>query len=283
MRTPGNSAWHRSLFTVTENESVRHCARLFDLTNATEGNPESKQWRQKRLFERRKTGHQGSQDRRAGRQGSLGTGCRCDPAELGRLARMSKCSESRRFAQRAESGQGILRHLRRPRLLIIALAILAAAISAIPGNAEKLQRQLKKESIFVRVVGRAAPLPVSTFGANEQPYIVMLQPADKQEPSLAKLVYRFLSYDRTLPAVFLDYDLVHKFRAVRQPECDEVAGALLYSLRSTGSGGAVNSELSFEYARQATGIAISPQAVLPCYVASPADHQGSTRSLAGRL
>lgn len=179
-----------------------------------------------------------------------------------------------------KSGQGTRRKAYLQRLLTVGLALIAALTPSIPSQAEKLQYPLKKQPIAVRVVGRAAPLPISSFGANEQSFIVMLQPAADQAPSLAKLVYRFVSYDRDLPATFLDYDFVHKFRAARQAGCDERASALLYSPRKAASGRLLDLELSFEYARQATGIAIPPEVVLPCYVVAPADHRGSSRSLA---
>jgi len=88
--------------------------------------------------------------------------------------------------------------------------------------------------------------------------------ADKDFAPQVKLVYRFLSYDHGLPAAFMDYNYVHKFRAVRQPECDESAATVVY-IRD------------FEYARGTTGVAIPSTIVLPCYIVTPGDYQGSTR------
>jgi hypothetical protein len=39
----------------------------------------------------------------------------------------------------------------------------------------------------------------------------------------------------------------------------------------------LNNDLNFEYARGATGVAIPPTDVLPCYVVTPGDYQGSMR------
>jgi hypothetical protein len=141
---------------------------------------------------------------------------------------------------------------------------------------EKLHDSIKKQSVSVRLVGRTPPLPVTTFGANYQSFVATLQ-ADKDFAPQVKLVYRFLSYDQGPPAAFMDYNYVHKFRAVRQPDCDESAAAILYSRHSSPTGETLNSNLSFEYARGATGVAIPPTAVLPCYVVTPGDYQGSTR------
>jgi hypothetical protein len=141
---------------------------------------------------------------------------------------------------------------------------------------EKLHDSTKKQSVSVRLVGRTPPLPVTTFGANYQSFVATLQ-TNKDYATQVKLVYRFLSYDQGLPTAFMDYNYVHKFRAVRQPDCDESAATILYSRHSSPTGETLKSNLSFEYARSATGVAIAPTAVLPCYVVTPGDYQGSKR------
>jgi hypothetical protein len=141
---------------------------------------------------------------------------------------------------------------------------------------EKLEDSIKKQSVSVRLVGRTPPLPVTTFGANYQSFVATLQD-DKNFAPQVKLVYRFLSYDRGLPAAFMDYNYVHKFRAVRQPDCDESAATVLYSRHPSPTGEMSNSNLSFEYARGAKGVPISSTTVLPCYVVAPGDYKGSTR------
>lgn len=37
----------------------------------------------------------------------------------------------------------------------------------------------------------------------------------------AKIVFRYMGYEDPLPTGLLDYDLVHTFKAVRDPSCDE--------------------------------------------------------------
>ena len=146
-----------------------------------------------------------------------------------------------------------------------------------PAHAEKLRDSVKKQSVSVRLVGRASSLPVTTFGANYQSFVAAFETKNKDGVSLVKLVYRFLSYDRGLPAVFMDYNYVHRFRAVRQPDCDEIAGTVLYSRHASAVGEMPDREFTFEYAKGATGTTIPSTIVLPCYVVTPADYQGSTR------
>ena len=147
-----------------------------------------------------------------------------------------------------------------------------------PAHAEKLRDSVKKQSVSVRLVGRASPLPVTTFGANYESFVAALETQNnKDDVSLVKLVYRFLGYDRGLPAVFMDYNYVHRFHAVRRPDCDEVASTVLYSRHVSAVGEMPDHDFTFEYAKGATGTTIPSTIVLPCYVVTPADYQGSTR------
>jgi len=130
-----------------------------------------------------------------------------------------------------------------------------------PAHAEKLRDSVKKQSVSVRLVGRASPLPVTTFGANYESFVAALETQNnKDDVSLVKLVYRFLGYDRGLPAVFMDYNYVHRFHAVRRPDCDEVASTVLYSRHVSAVGEMPDHDFTFEYAKGAThGEAIRAQ------------------------
>lgn len=156
--------------------------------------------------------------------------------------------------------------------LLPALAILTG-----PAYGAKLRAGVKKESVSVRLVGRAASATVSSFGANHQSYVAVLQEGHNKDAVLVKLVYRFLDYDGDLAALFMDYDLVHRFRAVRQPDCDEATDSVLYSRNLMPTGEASSRAFTFEYAHHAAGVAIPPKTVLPCYVVTPADYKGSDR------
>jgi hypothetical protein len=148
-------------------------------------------------------------------------------------------------------------------------------------HAEKLRESAKKRSVSVRLIGRASPLPVTTFGANYQPFVALLEAQNNNnnnDPLLVKLVYRFLSYDTGLPAVFMDYSYMHRFRAVRQPDCDAAADTLLYSQHVSSVGETLDRNFTFEYAKGAAGTTISSTIVLPCYVVTPDDYRGSTHS-----
>ncbi len=157
-------------------------------------------------------------------------------------------------------------------------AMACAAVLLLAGGAAQgrsLKSSVKKESVSFRLVGRAAPVPITSFGANYESYVAALQSPKTNDVSLVKVVYRFLSYDPRLPVSFVDYDLVHTFRAVRQPDCDESASAMLYSHPLSHTGEVQNETFTFEYAKHASDVTIAPAVMLPCYVITPADYKGS--------
>jgi hypothetical protein len=156
---------------------------------------------------------------------------------------------------------------------VLVLLLLAGHAERV--HAEKLRDSVKKQSVSVRLIGRASSLPVTTFGANYQSFVAALH-APNGDISLVKLVYRFLSYDHGLPAAFMDYDYVHRFRAVRQLDCDEAADTVLYSRHASPAGEMPGRDFTFEYAKGAADTRIPSTGVLPCYVVTPADYQGST-------
>jgi hypothetical protein len=171
-----------------------------------------------------------------------------------------------------------LRH-RRQAWLVTTFALFLLLGSVELGHAVKLKDSFKKQSLSVRLVGRAAQLPVSSFGANYESYVAVVQTRKNNDPSFVKLVYRFLDYDKGLSLLFMDYGFVHRFRAVRQPDCDESADAMLYKRQVLPSGDVLSREFSFEYAKNVTGAAIPQSAALPCYVVAPGDYRDSHRSL----
>ncbi len=168
---------------------------------------------------------------------------------------------------------GVASHHRARQCLKISAAVLLLLLSPAV-YAAGLKTTLKKEPVSIRLIGRASPLPTTSFGANYDSYVAELHTA-KNDARLVKLVYRFLSYDPSFPKALVDYDILHRFRAVRQPDCDETADTMLYSHRVAASGEIVESDFSFEYAKHASDVAIPPATVLPCYVVTPADYKGS--------
>ncbi len=165
---------------------------------------------------------------------------------------------------------------------VVAALVLLIAISG-PGRAYAAGiKKPKKQLVSVRFLGRAPLMPVTSFGANYESYVAALRShSNKDEGSLVKLVYRFLTYDSRLPASLLDYNAVHRFRAVREPECDQTVEAMLYGDRPVLPSGTQVSDFSFVYARNALPMQIPEAAVLPCYVVTPADYKGSKNVPAG--
>lgn len=175
-------------------------------------------------------------------------------------------------ADRARS----LRHARLHWVIVVAVALLSGSLIQ-RVEARKFQDSLKTQYVSVRMVGRASSIPVTSFGANYQSFVAAFYAHNNHDVTLVKLVYRFLSYDQDLPAALMDYDLMHRFRARRQPDCDESADTILYSRHSSPSGKMLDREFSFSYAKNATGVTIPSAAILPCYVIAPADYKGSKR------
>jgi hypothetical protein len=156
--------------------------------------------------------------------------------------------------------------------------IFVLALYSQRGYAVKLKETSRKQSIAVRFIGRTAPMPRSTFGANHDSYIALLQGAkNKDNWPFVKLVYRFLDYDHSLPALFMDYEFVHRFRAVRQPDCDEPTDTMLYSKHLSSFGQVLDTEFSFAFAKNASEIVIPSESILPCYIVTPSDYKGSDR------
>jgi len=169
-----------------------------------------------------------------------------------------------------------LRHARLHWVIGVAVALLVGSLIQ-RAEAKKLQDSLKTQDVLVRMVGRASSIPVTTFGANYQSFVAAFYAHNNHDVILVKLVYRFLSYDQDLPAALMDYNLVHRFRARRQPDCDESADTILYSRHPSPSGTMLDREFSFSYAKNATGVTIPTAAILPCYVIAPADYKNSRR------
>ncbi len=166
-------------------------------------------------------------------------------------------------------------HFSRDRLLGgILLAVLISGLGQL--QAASLKPSIKKETVTVRLVGRASSAPVTSFGANYDSYVAAIQSSkNRNDAPLVKLVYRFLNYDVRIPASLLDYQMALTFRAVRQADCDESTDSLLYNERVAPSGSVAGRDLTFIYAKDAVGITIPADTVLPCYVVTPADYKGS--------
>ena len=146
--------------------------------------------------------------------------------------------------------------------------------------AANLTSPVKKQSITVRLIGRASFLPVTSFGANYESYVGSLQ-SKASDSTMVKIVYRFMNYEPRLPGSLADYDLVHTFRATRQPDCDAKAETLIYSQHVGPAGQVSEPAFSFVYAKNASGVSIPPTVLLPCYVVSADGYKG-TRTMPAR-
>jgi hypothetical protein len=95
--------------------------------------------------------------------------------------------------------------------------------------------RLLSSQIQVRLLAREQPIARTSFGYNSEYYIAEMQ-HKSGERKLSRLSYRFLYYEAPMPAAFLDYSYVYRFRALRDDQCDTTLAAVTqkYAVRADG-------------------------------------------------
>jgi hypothetical protein len=97
-----------------------------------------------------------------------------------------------------------------------------------PVKAAKLRQRRVGEQIRIRLVAHEYSLPRTIFGRGIESYVAELRPAQGQS-SLARIYYRPMQYEPSVPLAMLDYSAVHRFRAVRDSGCDATMEAISFS------------------------------------------------------
>lgn len=161
--------------------------------------------------------------------------------------------------------------------------LLALSIVGLPlAHGAKLRSNPRTKVIQVRLIASEPSLPTTSFGLNWTSYVAELQ-FGKEPPQLVRFMYRNYLSAPTLPKSFLDYSLVHRFRALRDEQCDLPLTTMLYSYRFTSGtydpARPIGRELTLEYASLAPKFSEQDSEqdhqLLPCYVVRAKDYKGS--------
>jgi hypothetical protein len=143
-----------------------------------------------------------------------------------------------------------------------------------PVKAAKLRQRRVGEQIRIRLVAHEYSLPRTTFGRSIESYVAELRPAHGHS-SLARIYYRPMQFEPSMPLALLDYSAVHRFRAVRDSGCDATMEAISFSDISDRSGEIRRRKFTLEYLANAPELTVPGETVIPCYVIRPSDYQGT--------
>ena len=95
------------------------------------------------------------------------------------------------------------------------------------------------------------------------------------------IVFRYMGYEDGVPEEFVDYDLVHTFKGVRDRTCDETWHSLSTKMEVMPGDKVVISD-AIRYASADAMPDIPAEQLLPCYVVQAQGNRGSRRVAAER-
>lgn len=157
--------------------------------------------------------------------------------------------------------------------------VLIAVVSVMASGAE-LGHHPKSETINFRIAAIAHPVRKSSFSPNREALLVSL--TDKTNSSgLAKIVFRYIGYEDGVPEEFVDYDLVHTFKGLRDRSCDETWHSFSTKMEVMPGDKVVISE-AVRFASADAIQDIPAGQLLPCYVVQSGGYKGSRRVAAER-
>ena len=156
-----------------------------------------------------------------------------------------------------------------------AAVLLLIAFTALTASKAETLRNPKPRNINFRIVAIAEPVGRSSFSPNRDALLVsMIDETNRSVP--AKVVFQYMGYEDPLPTGLLDYDLVHTFKAVRDPSCDETWHS--FSTKTlVGPHDTLVISTSVRYTTTGTLPELSANDVLPCYVTQMRGYKGSRR------
>lgn len=154
------------------------------------------------------------------------------------------------------------------------LAIFLLLIGSTWALETSLHKKNKAETLTFRIAAVAERTPHSSFAVNAERYLVYRVGGYNQAP--AKVVFRYSGFEDGLSDEFLDYGLVHSFKAVRDHSCDETWHSFNTKvvLKSASLQGVVAAQFVSPEAVQP----IPEDQLLPCYVIRPQDYKKSERA-----
>jgi hypothetical protein len=156
-----------------------------------------------------------------------------------------------------------------------AAVLLLIAVTALTASKAETFRSPKPRSISFRIVAIAEPVGRSSFSPNRDALLVSV--IDEANRAVrAKVVFQYMGYEDPLPTGLLDYDLVHTFKAVRDPSCDETWHS--FSTKTLiGPHDTLVISTSVRYTTTGAVPELSANDVLPCYVTQMRGYKGSRR------
>lgn len=152
------------------------------------------------------------------------------------------------------------------------ILLLLTSISASAYSLE-LKTHKKPQTITFRIAAATERVPRSSFSPNRETYLGYLASNNKAYKSV-KIVFRFLGYEDGLSSEFVDFDLIHTFKAMRDRSCDESwqSFSTKFIVEKNGNPLPV---LITQYVSADALHEIPEDQVLPCYVIAPQGYKNS--------
>ncbi len=152
-------------------------------------------------------------------------------------------------------------------VLLLLTSISASAFSL------ELKTHKKSQTITFRIAAATERVPRSSFSPNRATYLGYLVDGSKSYKSV-KIVFRYLGYEDGLSSEFVDFDLIHTFKAMRDRSCDESwqSFSMKFAVDKDGNPLPV---LITQYASPDALRDIPENQVLPCYVITPQGYKNS--------
>jgi hypothetical protein len=141
--------------------------------------------------------------------------------------------------------------------------------------ADLLHRPPKRIRVSGSIIASGLSPRQTTEGRNRHTYLLQLATSEG-EPQIVKLSYRFMHRDSDLPPAFFDPAVVHTFKAVRDPECDErfdvLSTAYVFDERGFTLTG---TRPALQFVTGSPAPQIAADKVLACYITTPEDYVSS--------
>lgn len=152
--------------------------------------------------------------------------------------------------------------------------LLLIAVSSACALETTLHKKRRPETLNFRIAAVAERTPRSSFAVNAERYLAYVVWKNGQTTA-AKVVFRYSGLEEGLSDEFVDYDLVHSFKAIRDRSCDETWGS--FSTKVVPLNDHFQSLVATEFVSSEAVQTIPGDRVLPCYVIRPQDYKKSER------
>jgi hypothetical protein len=156
------------------------------------------------------------------------------------------------------------------RVGIVLLLLLSISASAFP---LELKAHKKPQTITFRIAAVTERVPQSSFSPNRAIYLGYMT-GDNKSSKTVKIVFRYLGYEDGLSSEFVDFGLVHTFKALRDRSCDESWQSFSTKVVVGKDGNPLPVAIA-KYAAPEAVQDIPADQVLPCYVITPQGYKSS--------